>query len=72
MEELLREVSKPLLPLEKAEVLVALIAKMMADRLTTDKVGALLIKAGPTRHHFLPEFWEFCHRIEMQREGGQK
>lgn len=36
MEELLWEISKPLLPFEKAGVLVALIIKMMAARLTTE------------------------------------
>lgn len=58
LEELLREISKPLLPLEKAGVLVALIIKMMAERLTTVKVGAMSMEAIL----FLPEFLELCLR----------
>lgn len=64
MEELLWEISKPLLPLEKAGVLIALIIKMMAERLTTGKVGALSKEAS------LPSclnFWNFVsnHRVQM-------
>lgn len=64
VEELLKETSKPLLPLEKAGVLVAFIIKMMAERLTTGKVGALSMEA------ILPsclDFWNFVsdHRVQM-------
>lgn len=80
MEELLWEISKPLLPLEKAGVLVALIIKVMAERLTTGKVGALSKEAS------LPSclnFWNFVsdHRVQMMttnlkrlkmRQGDQR
>lgn len=82
MEELLRNISKPLRLLEKAGVLVALIFKMMAGRLTTEKVGVLLTENALARHHFLPEDQNFgnfvsarCNlhfeRREIQSEGGE-
>lgn len=80
LEELLREISKPLLPLEKAGVLVALISKMMVERLTTEKVGAMSMEAILLS---CQNFWNFVsnHKVQMMttnlkrlkiRQGDQR
>lgn len=55
MDELVWEISKPLLPSGKSGVLVSLIIKIAAEKLTAEKVGATWARAGPSWHHLLPK-----------------
>ncbi|XP_028282693.1 eukaryotic translation initiation factor 4 gamma 1a isoform X2 [Parambassis ranga] len=54
MGQLFREISKPLVPLGKAGVLLAQILKLLCKEMTPKKVGALWNEAGLSWNDFLP------------------
>ncbi|XP_061588278.1 eukaryotic translation initiation factor 4 gamma 1a isoform X2 [Cololabis saira] len=55
MGQLFREISKPLVPLEKAGVLLAQILKLLCNEMTPKKVGSLWKEAGLNWDEFLPK-----------------
>uniref|UniRef100_A0A8C5GL23 Eukaryotic translation initiation factor 4 gamma 1-like n=1 Tax=Gouania willdenowi TaxID=441366 RepID=A0A8C5GL23_GOUWI len=55
MGQLFREISKPLVPLGKAGVLLAQILQLLCKGMTPKKVGDLWIEAGLNWNDFLPE-----------------
>uniref|UniRef100_A0A8C6TF56 Eukaryotic translation initiation factor 4 gamma n=1 Tax=Neogobius melanostomus TaxID=47308 RepID=A0A8C6TF56_9GOBI len=55
MEQLFREISKPLVPLGKAGVLLVQILNMLCKGMTPKKVGAMWIEAGLNWKDFLPK-----------------
>ncbi|XP_074544288.1 eukaryotic translation initiation factor 4 gamma 1a isoform X2 [Halichoeres trimaculatus] len=55
MGQLFREISKPLVPLEKAGVLLVQILKLLCKGMTPKKVGAMWTEAGLSWSEFLPE-----------------
>uniref|UniRef100_A0A672JBI7 Eukaryotic translation initiation factor 4 gamma, 1a n=1 Tax=Salarias fasciatus TaxID=181472 RepID=A0A672JBI7_SALFA len=55
MGQLFREISKPLVPLEKAGVLLVQILKLLCKGMTPKKVGALWMDGGLNWNDFLPK-----------------
>ncbi|CAB1442508.1 unnamed protein product [Pleuronectes platessa] len=55
MGQLFREISKPLLPLGKAAVLLVQILKLLCDGMTPKKVGAMWTESGLSWSDFLPK-----------------
>uniref|UniRef100_A0A3Q0S2K1 Eukaryotic translation initiation factor 4 gamma, 1a n=1 Tax=Amphilophus citrinellus TaxID=61819 RepID=A0A3Q0S2K1_AMPCI len=55
MGQLFREISKPLVPLGKAGVLLVQILKLLCKEMTPKKVGALWTEAGLNWNDFLPK-----------------
>ncbi|TNM98249.1 hypothetical protein fugu_014495 [Takifugu bimaculatus] len=55
MGQLFREISKPLVPLGKAAVLLVKILKLLCKGMTPKKVGAMWVGAGLNWNDFLPE-----------------
>ncbi|XP_070829542.1 eukaryotic translation initiation factor 4 gamma 1a isoform X2 [Chaetodon trifascialis] len=55
MGQLFREISKPLVPLGRAGVLLAQILKLLCKGMTPKKVGAMWTEAGLNWRDFLPE-----------------